>query len=500
MPSSRRRVLARTLVLWILAFSGFVTLLTTGLQLFVEYRADTSALDERLEMVERTTVPSVAEGLWDVDLHHVQVQLDGIVQLDDVTSARLEPLYGRTMEAGGEVEEGEVIRRWPVVFGSRDERMGTLEVRATLAHIKARVRGRVLMILVSQAFKTLAVTAFILALFHNKVTRHLETMAGYASRLRADQLDAALELSREDGEGDDELEVVVSAVNTMRENLRREISALHDARHAARRFVPSAFLRLLGHDQVAETRRGDTTAIELTLLFADIRGFTSIAEQLDADAVFAFINRHLARIEPLVIDEGGFINEYRGDGILALFVDPAGAVRAGQRIVEAVQAAHDPLGDLDVSVGIHTGRLMLGVIGGDRQLSASVVGDAVNLASRVESLTRRYGASLLLTDATRDRLEHPERWPMRPVDRVAVKGREASIDLWETTPDRAIEPIARFTTAVDHYRAGRFDLAGPAFSKLALEDPTDILYALYVERCSDAPDPDFDGVARLTRK
>lgn len=496
-------VLARTLALAILAFSGLVTLVTVGAQLWVDYQQDVSQVTERLAMIERSTVASLGESAWNADQDALQIQLDGINSLPDITGVRFVPTHGPITSAGRIVEAPELQRAWPVHHAATGELLGELQLQLTLSRIRARLQVRLLTILLTQTLKTLVVTVFILAVFHALVTRHLEVMAAWSRRLRLDGLDEPLRLPDHTPASDDELGVVVEALNTMRVNLAQEIGRLERAREAARQYVPLAFLRLLGHDQVDDAGRGDTTAVQLTMMFADIRGFTTLAESLPSEEVFAFINRHLARIEPAILREGGFINEYRGDGILALFHDPAAAIRASREVVGLGGVTDERLGEVDVRVGLHTAHVMLGVIGGARQLSAVVVGDGVNTAARIEGLTRKYGVSLLVSGDTVALADGGSGLPLRQVDRVAVKGRVTPIDLWEPVPEMDPVQLATWHTAFALYQRGAWPEARAALTALQAERRHDPILRVLLDRISTfaaRPPEAWDGVYVWTEK
>lgn len=168
------------------------------------------------------------------------------------------------------------------------------------------------------------------------------------------------------------------------------------------RFVPADFLTLLGKPDVASVRAGDAVQKDLAVLFADIRDFTSMSEKMSPEENFRFINACLKRIGPVIREHGGFVDKYIGDAIMALFP-------SGKSAAAAAFAIQDVLADynqtrqtsgydqLRIGIGIHSGRLMLGMIGEEKRLEGTVISDAVNTAARIESLTKQYGEALLVT-------------------------------------------------------------------------------------------------------
>jgi predicted ATPase/class 3 adenylate cyclase len=279
---------------------------------------------------------------------------------------------------------------------------------------------------------------------------------------------------------------------------------------ATRRFVPFEFLAALGKKTIVEVQHGDHAQLEVTVMFTDLRGFTSLCEGMTPGQTYAFINAYLAHVEPCITEHGGFIQHFLGDGILALFWRSSSAddaVLSSLQLLDAVErfnaerrALEQP--EVAVGIGMNTGTLMLGTIGGRERLDANVIGDAVNVAARVEGQTKYLG-SVLLTDATASRLADPSRYPLREVDRVVVKGRTAPVTLFELTP-RPRATQARFDLALQAYRDGQFESAGAHFEALATDDATDAASAHLARRCAQmllgGLPPDWSGIYRLDSK
>jgi len=306
------------------------------------------------------------------------------------------------------------------------------------------------------------------------------------------------------------LEMTVHDLDTR----NRELNALHQA---SSRFVPFQFLELLDKQTITDIARGDQIQLDISVAFSDIRAFTTMAEALGAEQTFAFINRYLAHMEPQIHQESGFINDILGDGIMALFHKGAdAAVRASLGMLGALEKLNQQLVDenrtpIRIGIGINSGPLMLGTIGGADRLSCTVVGDPANLAARVEGMTKLYRATLLISEGTKQRLSDPNHYQLREVDRVQAKGKTEPTILYEVldglpAAERAqkLATLETFAAALDHYRAGDFAEAAEAFATCLETAPEDGSAALYVRRCKQLllhpPTESWKGVTSLDAK
>jgi class 3 adenylate cyclase len=269
---------------------------------------------------------------------------------------------------------------------------------------------------------------------------------------------------------------------------------------ATRRFVPRAFLQRIGRHDIREVERGDAREREMTILFLDVRSFSTLAEGRTPETMFRFVNDLWATIEPAVVAHGGFVNRFTGDGMLALFDSADDAVRATIDVRKQLDGfdAVPILGvQVQVGLGLHTGTMLLGMVGGSEFLAAGVVADAANLGSRVEGLTKVYGVQALLTGETVRRLQAPASFPLREIDRVAVKGRTTPIDLYELA-NATHAWAAHYATGLALYRAGRFAEACTEL-EACRDDPA---AAVLAERCKamDAAPAGWAGVWRMDAK
>jgi predicted ATPase/class 3 adenylate cyclase len=258
------------------------------------------------------------------------------------------------------------------------------------------------------------------------------------------------------------------------------------------RFVPAGFLQLLGKRELLEVGPGDAVSRDMTVLFADIRSFVSRSEPMSAQETFRFVNRYLGYVGPVIRQHGGFIDKYIGDAVMALFPrHPLDALRAGVAMHEAVARFNVALAEegappVRIGVGLHHGRLVLGTVGDSERLDGTVMSDVVNTASRLESLTKDFGAAIIASDAVVDRLPQGHGFRTRRLGEVTLRGRRERIEVVEVYDPLPDEVVARRDTTRDHlersiesWRAGDLAAAKQELERARETDPEDLaLHAL----------------------
>lgn len=286
---------------------------------------------------------------------------------------------------------------------------------------------------------------------------------------------------------------------------------------AYQRFVPPQLLANLGKESILNVGLGDQIEAEMSILFADIRSFTSISERLSPTENFRFVNDFLQEIGPSIRQHGGYIDKFLGDGVMALFVkSPADAINAAidmqQRILNFNERQVASGGfPITIGIGINTGRMMLGTLGEADRMEGSVISDSVNLASRLESLTKVYGSRVLVSDETASRAKN-HGLNFRFVDRVIVKGKSDPVSIFEVlnaddqqAHKQKIESLERYEHALTLYRKKEFTAALSEFKVLRSLFPDDAVFKTYAQRCEVLlrdgwSSEDWDGVMRMQDK
>ena len=251
------------------------------------------------------------------------------------------------------------------------------------------------------------------------------------------------------------------------------------------RFVPQQLLELLGSD-AASAKLGDQIQREMTVMFVDLRSFTTRAEMEGPAATYEFLNKFFAEIVPEIQVCGGVVDKYLGDGLMALFPEsPAQAVNAGLGVI-----AKASLLGTGVGVGIHTGPVILGLVGAVGRMESTVVSDAVNIAARIERLTRRFHTELLVSAVVAAQLPSALQQETRPLGRYMVPGKRQAVEVFEVfagdpAPLRMYKRMTRETVAaaVEQMNQGAFDEASAGLVGLFDACPEDHVLVALVDEC-----------------
>jgi two-component system sensor histidine kinase ChiS len=318
-----------------------------------------------------------------------------------------------------------------------------------------------------------------------------------------------------------ELKFARDALENQNEILEQKVKErtveLVDLNTTLESFVPREFLSLLNKESILEINLGDQIKQEMTIMFADIRGWTSLSENMTPQENFNFINAYLRRVSPVIKRHNGFIDQYYGDGLMALFPGtPEDAVMAAIAMHMAVEEYNkerekEGFKPIGIGVGLHVGELMVGIIGSEERMQGAVVADAVNLAARLEALTMIYGSSITLSEPTLSTLKDPDKYKHRFVDKVRVKGKKAHVSVHEVfnaDPKRVAElkerTKANFEEGLRLYYETKFSKASVQFNQVLEENPEDKAARIYLKRCANymvqgVPEG-WTGVESLTKK
>lgn len=256
---------------------------------------------------------------------------------------------------------------------------------------------------------------------------------------------------------------------------------------------------------------------KLTILFSDIRGFTTLSEKMKAEELADYLNEYLTEMTDVIMENNGVVDKFIGDAIMAFWGAP---IKNEEQEVKAVETAIKMIEKLEkfnkkmkkkgqpeiaIGIGLNTGKVVVGNLGSHQRFDYTVIGDDVNLASRLEGLTKYYGVKILISEKTRQKLS--DRFLIRYLDKVAVKGKKEGVELYQVVCDEQdenmVELVQEFEKAVELYKDQKWAEAKKAFTLIQNKFPEDKVTQKYLERLEGYiknPPQDFDGVFRADFK
>jgi class 3 adenylate cyclase/HAMP domain-containing protein len=305
--------------------------------------------------------------------------------------------------------------------------------------------------------------------------------------------------------------------NYMAETIQNHSARLEALLAAYGRFVPHDFLHLLGKESILEVDLGDQVQQDMAVLFSDIRNFTTISEAMSPADNFNFINSYLSQVGPEIRSHKGIIDKYIGDAVMGLFPgsveDAIDAALAMQKKAQEHNShkENESYPAIKIGVAVHTGKVMLGTIGEDERMDGTVISDTVNLASRLEGLTKVFGSNVLISDTVFKNLKNPERYFIRLVDKARVVGRKDPVTLYEVCDADGKDMIALkkmtyddYTRATECFYEQAFTTAEKLFAKVVALNDNDIPAKLFLEKTRSLMKagilPGWNGVSHYDSK
>ena len=264
---------------------------------------------------------------------------------------------------------------------------------------------------------------------------------------------------------------------------------------AYQRFVPEQLLNSLEKKSILDVNLGDQVQKEMSVLFSDIRAFTNISEKLEPAENFKFVNDYLAGVVPSIRNHNGYVDKYIGDAIMALFTEKGSdAVKSAIDMLKKLEKLNkirikEKRPTISIGIGINTGSVMLGTLGVEDRLEGSVISDTVNVAARLEELTKFYKVPLLIGGETEKNLDDKS-IARREIDYIEVKGKQNKISIFEVYEWESEEIIFKkdnlkklFAESLILYREKNYKKCLNNLKKYKKELPGDKIADIYIERC-----------------
>ena len=269
---------------------------------------------------------------------------------------------------------------------------------------------------------------------------------------------------------------------------------LRGTNQAYAHFVPNEFLQLLNKVHIIDIQLGNHVEMDMTVLFSDLRSFTTLSEKMSPQENFNFINSYLKEMGPIIRKHNGFIDKFIGDAIMALFIKADDALNASLMMLQAINnfPKDSLLAQIKIGIGLNTGKLMLGIIGEQNRLQCTVISDAVNLASRLEDLTKTYASGLVISEDCFMNLTDPSQYSIRFLDNIKVKGRTERVNIFEvfdSEPPKIrgnkLATLQTFEEAVNLYQLHQFSKVKKLMQECLQVNPHDAAAEVYLQRCQN---------------
>jgi adenylate cyclase len=278
---------------------------------------------------------------------------------------------------------------------------------------------------------------------------------------------------------------------------------------------PEVIRRVLSDPELVQPRKSD-----ITVLFSDVRGFTTISEALDAQDLARLLNGYLTEMTRIIFRHQGTLDKYIGDAVMAIWGAPFTEPKHGERCCQAALSMLSRLVDLqkkwradglpamEIGIGINTGIASVGNMGSSLRYGYTAMGDTVNLASRLEGLNKEYGTSILISESTRADVTNNQ-IVIREIDFIRVKGKNQPVTIFEILSEQAAanngkELVELFGRGREAYKARDWSTAKAAFEELLRRWPKDGPSRVFIDRCDEylaqGPGADWDGVYVMTHK
>lgn len=266
------------------------------------------------------------------------------------------------------------------------------------------------------------------------ITRGIKKLQINAAALASGNLEIIIDTNEKDEIGD-----LAKSFDSMRTSINHLIFNLKETNHAYQRFVPQEFIEILNKEDIVRVQLGDCLQTKMTVLFSDIRDFTSMSEQSSPQENFDFINSYLKSIAPIIKEQGGFIDKYIGDAVMALFPNHANhALVAAKKMQDGLKKINEERTKqrksiLKIGIGLNTGTVIIGIVGEEQRMDATVIGDAVNIASRVEGMTKDLDSTIIMTMETYQCLEEHQKEGIEYMGEHKIKGKIEKMKLYKST-------------------------------------------------------------------
>ncbi len=297
----------------------------------------------------------------------------------------------------------------------------------------------------------------------------------------------------------DELGILTKNFNKMVQEINNYVERIEFIVDSFARFVPLHYGTLLEKEHLYDINKGDSKEVELSVLFCDIVNFSTLSEMMSPKGTFEFLNLFFEMMNPIIIKNGGIIDKFIGDEIMALFLPECtnicpspldAAIEMRHKLKEFnIAFQHPNVPYIDMGIGINYGKVVLGTVGSIERIETTAVGDSVNIASRIQQLTRVFNTPILITESLKDNLKNINKYYLRKLQKIRVKGKREPVQIYEcfnSDPEDQIEKklqtLQKFEEAIDLIHNKNFNEAIIILKEIYKINPEDSVVKVYLEK------------------
>jgi class 3 adenylate cyclase len=530
--------IATQLLKTVFYFYFILTVVVTLTHMSVELLNTKKQVEQELKIAAHMFAPGLAQALWDINFDQLSPIFLGIVQFPSIVGVKVKNEQGDNIGQIGMIlnNDGQVVEEkedgikvlitgytglffysFPINYEEEGAKIkvGEAVIYSSTKVVFNEVKLGFMMIIANAFIKTFFFWILFLWIARKKLSKPLAELTASVKRINLSELDK-LKVSVKT-EGNNELKVLEKAFNNMIQNLLKARFKLQELISSYRRFFPHEFLTHLNKNSITDLNLGDAIKENMCILFSDLRNFTAISEQMTPEESFSFLNSYFNQIAPIIKKHSGFIDKFIGDAMMALFAsEPDKALQAAIDIFDRLKKYNNILENkgqspVKMGIGIHFGSMILGTIGEEMRMDTTVISDAVNLASRLEGMTKIYDTPLIISESVYNNLKEPENFAIRMIDKVRAKGKKEAVIIFEVYDmdppeilNKKADALKFFQKGLELYYLKKIKEAKELFEKSLSIYTEDKVSKIYIRRCTyyleKGMDDDWDGIAKLDIK
>jgi class 3 adenylate cyclase len=505
----------------VFGFYFIVAVVVTIIQLGLEYVHINESVSDEITNLQDTFSPGLSRTLWTFSFPELKSIMLGMYKVPSIVGIKIIDEKGKTIALGDIIDntgnkvsvniEGKITelttmtdmlfgKEFNITFNDDGEIviLGVCTIYSSSRIIINRLKYGFFLIIINSVVKTSALW-FIFIYFTNliikkpllQLTDSIDKMDPKNPHyLSIERNEKAFALTK----AEDEFGELIRSFNNMGTQLKMTLNTFE-------KFVPKQFQIRVAKKGIESIELGNVESAYVTILFSDIRAFTTLSESMKPENIFEFLNEYMSQMEPPIHKFGGFIDKFIGDAIMALFAMEArqqsahSAVDAAIGMQKALQEWNKHQSNynypaIGTGIGIHSGDVMIGTIGSSTRMDSTAIGDAVNLASRIESMTKVYGTPILISESTFNDLADPLKYCIRVVDRVVVKGKTKPVTVFEVfdadpdpIKDMKLKIRKQFENIISHYDMREFEEIIKLMEESLKIFPEDKTAKFHIEQC-----------------